>query len=271
MKVGRFVLTSVARGIGTGLKHAAASRRELGSCGVTLITSPLSSGMTTAINQAAEIHGYLVADIHADPTVRTVMNAVHRAVFGDESLMYGSDQTFGRVVREMRDLGGPCVVHNADRLTAKTLDLFLDLGDSTGLHIVLCGSQRLRRLITSAPSGSLLERIKTRIVFDVELPGPSLADARLLAEELAEVKFDADLIEHVFKQSGTSVRSLLVKFEAIEETAAVANLERIGLARWLALSGESEQPKLTAPRKAIAAPRSEIASNTAFKGAVKVA
>lgn len=280
MRSGRFVLTSIARGIGQGLKCAAAARREVGSCGVTLISTQPSCGQTTTIYQVAETQGYLVADVHADPNARTLVNSIHKAVFGDESVMYGSDQTFGRIVRELRTgasagVGGPFILHNGDRLSAKLIDVLLDFGDSTGFHMALCGGRRLRELIMSATSGAL-EKLRSRIILDLDLPGPSLSDARLLGEELAEVRIEADLIEHCFKQAGTSVRSLLVQFRAIDEAAAVANLESIGLTRWLALSGESEQPKLATPRqKAIAAPaatgRAETAANMVFKGASKVA
>jgi hypothetical protein len=273
----RFALYSVPERIGKALQHAAESQCEVGSSTITLITAPIGAGMTAAIYQAESVHGYLLLEIHADASVWSVANALYRAVFNTESSLFGSGHMIDVSIRKLREGRhvGPIIVHNGDRLTAKTLDLLVDVGDSTGFSLVLCGSRRLRQLIMSAPPGSLLEKAKSRIDLDVDLPGPSLQDALLLGDELAEIKIGADLVEHLFKKSGTSVRALLSQFRAVEEVAAVLKLDRIGLHRWLELSGESEteQRKITAPRssKIVVAGRSEVALNTAITGASRVA
>jgi hypothetical protein len=257
MKSDRFVLTSVAMRIGKALQRAdAASPSEIGGLGV--ITAPIGSGMSTSVRQAVEIHGWLNVEIHADPSARTVMNALHRAVFGDESVMYGSDQTFFRVLQKLKSgfWCGPIIVHNPERLNAKLMDIFVDVSESSGFFTVFCGSPRIRQFIMSALPGSLLEKAKSRIILDVDVPGPSLQDAKLMADELTEITIDGDLVEHCHRKAGGSVRSLLAQFRAVEEIAALTHLERIGLARWLALSGEpEEQLELATPRTAIAAPR----------------
>ena len=129
-------------------------------------------------------------------------------MFSDDCVLWGSSHTIESVVRKLRQgcHCGPIIVHNADRLTGKLLDLLIDIADSVGFPLVLCGSRRLRQLIMAAPEGSLLEKVRSRIVLDVDLPGPSIADARLLGDELCYIKIDTDLVEHFFKGSGSSVR-----------------------------------------------------------------
>jgi hypothetical protein len=280
MKTGQFVLNSIAAGIGNGLQRAARLRCEIGSIATALITTPIGAGQTAAIYQAVSVNGWLMVEVHADPDSRSIANALYRTAFSTDCVLFGSRHTIDAVIREFRKLraeglSGPLIVHNGDRVTAKILDLLLDVGDSSGFPIVLCGSRRLRQLVMAAPEGSLAEKAKSRVAIDIDLPGLSLRDARLLADELADVtKIADDLVAHCFRKSGTSVRALLAQYQSVEDAAAIANLGSVGLAKWLELSGESEieQRKIAAPRpKAIAAGRSEMALNTAVTGASKVA
>ncbi|MGD0290106.1 MAG: AAA family ATPase [Candidatus Binataceae bacterium] len=197
------MLNSVAAGIAKAVQRASQLHCEIGSSAFVVITAPLGAGLTVTIYQAVSIHGWLLVEIPADPNARSFANSLYRAAFATDCVLFGSSHTIDAAIRELRKLrqgglSGPLLVHNADRVTPKILDQLLDIGDLTGFPIVLCGSRRLRQLIMSAPPGSLLEKAKSRIVLDVDLPGPSLQDALLLAEELATIQIGADLVEYLF-------------------------------------------------------------------------
>jgi hypothetical protein len=157
------------------------------------------------------------------------------------------------------------------------LDLVRDLGDSSGSPIVLScrhGRRGLRELLEAESPTSDMAALVSRIDRYVELPGPSLQDAIVLARELMEIEIDDELISHVFTKNGTSVRSLLRAFRNCEELAMSSGCDRLDAARWSAISGEAikQQPKtsIASPRKAIESPARTV-REAAIKAAIKAA
>jgi hypothetical protein len=271
-----FALTTLPGIGGRELKTADARPAQIGDCAITVFCAPPGAGQTTLFEQFATLHSRAVIDCPSDPNVRTLRDAMFSAIVGDESIYFGSVQSQSKAVRELRNQGGPLLIFdNADRLAKPALlDLVQDLGDSSGSPIVLScrhGRRGLRELLEVESPTSDMAALVSRIDRCVELPGPSLQDAIVLARELMEIEVDDELIAHIFAKNGTSVRSLLRAFRNCEESAMSLGRDRLDIAQWCAIIGETieEQPKLVVQRKALQSPASAI--HQAVKAAVRAA
>lgn len=187
-----FVLTSFARMGGAALKQAAEFSHQKYSCDICSLWSPPGCGMSRLLHQLAELHRWLVVDIPAAPSERTLANALGKAVwpFGDS--YYGSDQTRYQAVQQLLKRGSPLLIFdNADRLATRgkemLIDITRDVGDASGCSIVYASNDGLQRLLSAAPT-HLLEATRSRIRSACELPRPSRDDAGLLASELSGVE-----------------------------------------------------------------------------------
>jgi hypothetical protein len=262
MKNDRFVMTGAARVIEEALNSIHESPRRLHSCDILLLWQSASgSGLSTALQEITTVAGWPLVHIRAEPTPRTIVADMFRATHRYEDSYYGSDQTRFAVERRLAEEGQPLIVFdNCERLTPRMLDIVRDTGDSTGCPIALSGAPRIREILFSSKT-SLLEPVRDRVRLSVELPRPSLKDARLLASELLEIQVDNDLIGHTFKRAGQSMRSLLAALHDIEKLALVTGLQRIGLTRWFAITGEPATAELPEAKliETLPARRAEVA------------
>ena len=192
--------------------------------------------------------GWRLVHVRADPTPRTILGDVFRAAHGFESSHYGNNSTRFRVEEQLLADGRPIVVFdNCERLSPRMFDVLRDVGDATGCPIAVAGGPRLREILFGAKT-SLLEPVRDRIKVSIEVPRPSLKDAKLLATELFECQIDNDLLGYIFKRAGQSMRSLLAALHDIEKLAMATGLERIGLTRWFAIAGEPATAELPEAR-----------------------
>jgi len=236
------VLNSVAPAVAKVGKRAEAARRQRGSCEIILVM-PVSSGCgaTTFMRQMATRRDWVFVECHAEMTVRAFLNYVYEAIFHGVGNYYQTFECFNAIVSELRNLGAPPLIFDdCFRLSPRLIEVLRDVGDTSGSPLVLICTRELRHTIL-APKSSSMEAIASRVAADVELPKLSIHDAQLFVSELAEVEIDAKLIGHIFKTAGASARSLLRAYKQVEEVAASAGLDRIGLAEWLSLTGQTLQ------------------------------
>ena len=260
MRTGRFVNLSVSAAIARTCGQADRLPDELGSAAFVLLTTPIGAGQSCALYEITNLKDWLILELPACADLRSFAAALYKTAYREVSCHWGISQVIERSIRQIRSLReqgqrGPLIVHGADRLTPKLGDLLLDLGDLTGMPIILCGSRRLRQLVEGAPEGSFLERVKARVVLDAKLAGPTLRDARLLADELAEIAIAPDLLKVLFERSGGAVRALLASFRQAEELAAMTGGKALSLADWRAIAGEAERAQLSATNTAAAVRR----------------
>lgn len=277
MKYDAVVLPSAAPVMAKAAKRADASRRQNGSCEIVLISSLVSGcGVTTLGRQIATLHDWPFVSCHCEMTVRALLNLLYEAIVrGGVGNFYQNFECFNAIVSELRDLGAPpLIIDECFRLSPRLIDVLRDCGDASGAPLIFLCTRELRHTLV-APKSCSMEAIASRIVADVELPKLSIRDAQLFAAELAEVEIEAKLVSHIFKTVGASTRSLLRAYDRVEEVAAAAGLDRIGLAEWLSFTGQTLAPERIAPpaTKAIAKATSdeEPINQTASKGASKAA
>ncbi len=279
MKSDTVVLYSAAPVMAKAAKRADASRRQNGSCEIVLVSSLVSGcGVTTFGRQIATLHDWPFISCNCEMTVRALLNLLYEAIVrGGVGNFYQNFECFNAIVRELRDLGAPpLIIDDCFRLSPRLIDVLRDCGDASGAPLIFLCTRELRHTLV-APKSCSMEAVTSRVVADIELPKLSIRDAQLFASELAEVEIDARLIGHIFKTAGGSARSLLRAYTQVEEVAAAAGLDRIGLAEWLSLTGQTLQPDRIAPpatktiAKAASDEGKEPINQAAIKGAVKAA
>jgi DNA transposition AAA+ family ATPase len=122
----------------------------------------------------------------------------------------------------------PVFIDEADYLvdSKRMTESLRDLHDMTGVPIVLIGMGGFEQKI--AHRKQLTGRILTHVRFEPV----DAADARILADQLCDVKVRDDLLDRVHRASKGSVRLTVVSLARIEQRAKAMNLADIGSAEW---------------------------------------
>jgi hypothetical protein len=256
----RFVFTQGVRAIEEGLNSLNESPRRFHSCDILVLWQPASgAGLSTALCELTTVADWRLVHVRAEPTPRTLLGDMFRAVYQYEGAYYGNNSTRLKVEDRLVADGRPIVVFdNCERLSPRMFDILRDMGDATGCPIAVAGGPRLREILFGAKT-SLLEPVRDRIRMSIEVPRPSLKDAKLLATELFERQIDNNLIGYIFKRAGQSMRSLLRAFRDAEQVAMTTGLERIGLTDWLSITGAPAATELPEPMETLPAKRAEVA------------
>lgn len=137
----------------------------------------------------------------------------------------------------------PLMIDEFDHCTRSDalVELVRDIYEGSQSPIIIAGEdllpQKLKRW----------ERFHSRVLSWVSAQPVSLADARLLAPIYArDVTAADDLLDHLVKLSGGSVRRVSVNLSVIAERAAVEGWERVDLSLW----GDTPLYTGEAPRRA---------------------
>jgi hypothetical protein len=236
---------------------------RVGNCTVAVISIPPGCGGGTLLQECGNLNDWCCVRLNSNPTnnLGVLAQSLHLGVIGHEAPAWGTDSLTKPVIAELRYRGHvPLLVRNADPIAnAPKLVAFLvdSICNPAGSPLILQTAGGVGSLGSEldSPRSSLMAAVKSRITVHAKLPRPNLSDAMLLAEELLDqVRFEADLVEHIFTNCGksVSVRALIFEFYQIEQIALAAGLPRIGLARWRALTDDepAEPKKLTASQAA---------------------
>jgi hypothetical protein len=244
------------------LSKARTPLSRIGNCTVAVISIPPGCGGGTLFQECGNLNDWCGARLSSNPTNNPGVLAqnLHLGVVGHEAPAWGIDSLIKPVVAELRYRGHvPLLVRNADPIAnaPKLVSFLVDVCNQAGSPLIFQTAGGLGSLggELEAPRSPLMAAIKSRITVHAKLPRPDLSDAMLLANELLDqVKFEADLIEQVFVRFGknVSIRALIFEFYRIEQIALSAGLQRVGLARWRALTDDEppEPKKITAPQTA---------------------
>lgn len=234
-----------------GLRQSATVPREPYACGVSLFCSQSGNGLTLGLNQFAILQEapFLVPRPMAPD--RIFLDDVHEAVCGYRPSHWGMDATWRDICADLgkRD-NSTLIVDEADRLLGRNyhyLGMLRAICDTTRTRLILGSRGSLRQALTAGTNDEL-RCVKSRLQIEVELPSPSVADARLIARELCEIEIAGDLAVDVYKRAGASIRSLINEFRAVEQAAQSASLTSLDLVGWRRLMGMPEPAKIAAPR-----------------------
>lgn len=132
------------------------------------------------------------------------------------------------VVQKLGETGRPLFIDEADYVVddKRMVETLRDIHDLASVPVILIGMAGIDRKIKGR------QQLTGRIAQWVEFAPCSLADARLLADNLCDVKVDPDLLERLHAESGGSARLLVVGLSHIEAEAKVRHLDTIGNGDW---------------------------------------
>lgn len=133
------------------------------------------------------------------------------------------------VCAQLAASGRPLILDEFDRATKKDsmVELVRDIYEGSRSPIIIAGEEMLPQKLKK------WERFHSRVLSWVPAQPVSLVDARALAPIYAPgTEIADDMLDHLVKYSGGSVRRVCVNLAGIEEKAAVEGWEIVNRERW---------------------------------------
>jgi len=132
------------------------------------------------------------------------------------------------IVRSLSAESRPVFIDEADYLADKPilLETLRSLHDVSSSPLILIGMRDFQRRVMHR------DQLAGRISQWVEFQPADLADARVLTDEVCEIKVADDLLERLHKSSGGSMRKMVVGLARIEQFAHKKNLGKVNSHEW---------------------------------------
>lgn len=202
--------------------------REIGLPGMGLIYGETGFGKTTAaawlINQC---HGVYVRCV-ATSTPSSLLGAILVELDLDMHAGANCARMVDAIVQKLARTGRPLFIDEADYVAEqkRLTDTLRDVHDLSTVPVILIGMAGIQRTLQRSP------QIIGRIAQWVEFGPCDIDDARLLADQICEVRVHPDLLRRLHQKSGGSVRLLVVGLARIEQHARAKGLAAIGTGDW---------------------------------------
>jgi DNA transposition AAA+ family ATPase len=200
--------------------------RSNGMPGMGLVEGHTGFGKTTAVAWLAiRLNGVFVRALSTTTPSSLLESICKELGIGKRQ---GNVNAVEDIVRKLAETGRPLFIDEADYLAGKRslIETLRDIHDLALVPVVLIGMHGFRRKLIG------LEQLTGRIAQWVEFEPSTLADAQLLANDLAEVKVQPDLISKLHAAARGEVRRMVVGLNRIEQFARARGQESIGLAEW---------------------------------------
>lgn len=218
--------------------------RSNGMPGMGLVEGQTGFGKTTAVTWLAiRLNGVFVR-ARATTTPSSLLESICNELgIGKRQ---GNANAVEDIVQRLAETRRPLFIDEADYLVTKRMliETLRDIHDLAEVPVVLIGMHKFRTKLSG------LKQLTGRIAQWVEFEPSTLADAQLLANELAEVKVHADLVRKLHEAASGEVRRMVVGLGRIEQFARARGLDAIGAAEWPTNAdffiGSAPQPKKAA-------------------------
>ncbi len=221
--------------------------RSNGMPGMGLVEGQTGYGKTTAVAWLAiRLNGVFVRALSTTTPSSLLESICKELGIGKRQ---GNVNAVEDIVRKLAETGRPLFIDEADYLAGKRslIETLRDIHDLAAVPVVLIGMHGFRRKLIG------LEQLTGRIAQWVEFEPSTIADAQLLANELSEVKVQADLVAKLHMAARGEVRRMVVGLNRIEQFARARGLDVIGAADWPVQSDFFIGNAPTAKKPAIAA------------------
>jgi DNA transposition AAA+ family ATPase len=209
-------------------------RRAPGLPGIGLIWGPTGYGKTTAttwfVNQC---HGVYIRAI-SQWSPKSMLGALARELDIDGRRRFNNGELVELIVQHLSECGRPIFIDEADYIVERKplTDTLRDVHDLATVPVVLIGMHGIEKRIRGN------EQFTGRVAQWVGFTGLDEEDARLLAEQLVEVRIGADLLAALYADAspkggtGAEARRLVVGLDNIEGYARSRGLSAIKRADW---------------------------------------
>ena len=200
--------------------------RAKGMPGMGLVHGETGYGKTTAVTWLInKVHGVYVR-AYATWTPAAMLSALLLEL--DRAPRGGCNQMMRDLIEALNNSHRPVFVDEADYLvnSNRMTEALRDIHDVASVPVILIGMGGIDQRLSHR------KQLTGRVLQDVRFEPSSLADARLLADGLCEVKLRDDLLERIHRRSMGGVRQLLVGMARVEQQAKAQGLSEIGSAEW---------------------------------------
>jgi DNA transposition AAA+ family ATPase len=201
--------------------------RTLGMPGIGLIWGRSGLGKTTAATwMVNQCHGVYVRAI-ATSTPSSLLGAIMREVDIDVRGSTNADRVEA-IVQKLAESQRPLFIDEADYIveSKRLTETLRDIHDLSTVPVILIGMDNIKRKLRER------EQFTGRIAQWVEFQPADMADARLLADGMCEVKIADDLLERLHKAATGSVRLITVGLGRLEQFARTRGMEALCNADW---------------------------------------
>ena len=220
----------------------ALSTRDIGVPGIGLIWGPTGFGKSTAAAWFAIRTNAVYVRAMATWTPTAMLAAIMHEL--DAKPLPRCAAMIEFIVGALAREGRPLFVDEADYLaaSAKLLDSLRDLHDMSTVPLILIGMKDFQRRVMHR------EQIAGRVSQWVEFQAADFKDARILADEVCEVRIADDLLARLHRATGGSMRGMVVGLSRIEGFAREHGLQKVSETDWgeraFVLSQAPKAPKI---------------------------
>lgn len=212
--------------------------RSYGMPGIGLVWGPTGYGKTTACTWLVnQVNGLYIRAMRLW-SPKTMLTAIARELdIAPRRLNNG--ELVEAIVERLAETGRPLFIDEADYVveSSRLVDTLRDIHDLSSAPVILIGMHGIEKRIRGN------EQFTGRIAQWVGFQGADLDDARLLADGLAEVTVQPDLLTALHQAAtpkrrgkpgdeGAEVRRIVVGLGQIETFARARGLTTIGAADW---------------------------------------
>ncbi|MDO5626653.1 MAG: ATP-binding protein, partial [Pseudomonadota bacterium] len=204
--------------------------RAPGTPGMALCDSAAGLGKTTAIGWLATRKHAVFVRALSTSTATSLLDAISRELGMEPARTLAAKVE--AIVAELSRTGRPLFVDEADYVIGnhgqetRLQGALRDLHDLSDVPVVLVGMAGIEKRIKKFP------QLAGRIAHRVEFKPATLADAKLLAVQLAEVDIDPALVQLLHARSCGNVRNFAVGLDKIEHKARKQGRSSFALEDW---------------------------------------
>jgi DNA transposition AAA+ family ATPase len=213
----------------TALREAftALVNRDHGIPGMSLVHGETGFGKTTAIAWLVnQVRGVYVRAL-ATWTPAAMLGAIMKEL-GAAPLHNGSAQMVDHIVQKLAQDNRSLFVDEADYIlrNPKSVESLRDIHDISGCPVVLIGMKNIDKRIVHRP------QLAGRISHWVNFAPADLDDAQTLTSTVSEIDVAEDLLAELHRQSGGSMRLMVVALARIEALAKANGWKKVDQNKW---------------------------------------
>ncbi len=200
--------------------------RGLGMPGMGLVYGATGYGKTTAATWLVNRHRGVYVRALATSTPSSLLGGILHELGGRPGRSCA--QMVEQAIQLLVESNRPLFIDEADYLIRSTrmVETLRDIHDLSTVPVIMIGMAGIERAIRER------QQLTGRLAQWVQFGPASLADARLITEQLCEVMPDDRLIERLHRETKGAVRLLIVGLGQIEHYARARGQDRVTAAEW---------------------------------------
>jgi DNA transposition AAA+ family ATPase len=215
----------------TALREAfdALANRDHGIPGMSLVCGETGFGKTTAIAWLVNQVGGVYVRAYASWTLSAMLGAIMKELGASPISGNGANaRMVDHIIQKLAMSGKPLFIDEADYILKdeRMVDSARDIHDTSGCPVTIIGMKNFDRKVVHRA------QLAGRISHWVRFAPADLEDARELTTTVCEVEIAEDLLEQLHRQSGGSMRLMVIALARIEALAKANSWKKVDEHKW---------------------------------------